>query len=76
VNLLLDTHIWLRALLEPERLSPHVTIAASDARPWLSPLSVWESTARRWDRIRIAQPAATTQRTARQRNVVVNWTEG
>lgn len=45
VNLLLDTHIWLWSLLEPERLSPPVRAAltAGSARRWLSPLSIWEA---------------------------------
>ena len=45
VNLLLDTHIWLWSLLEPERLSPTVrsALTADSARRWLSPLSVWEA---------------------------------
>jgi PIN domain nuclease of toxin-antitoxin system len=45
VNYLLDTHIWLWSLLEPERLTPRVldAITADDARLWLSPLSVWEA---------------------------------
>jgi PIN domain nuclease of toxin-antitoxin system len=45
VNLLLDTHIWLWSLLEPERLAPEVISALTegDARLWLSPLSVWEA---------------------------------
>jgi PIN domain nuclease of toxin-antitoxin system len=45
VNLLLDTHIWLWSLLEPERLSPQVVsaLAAETTRRWLSPLSVWEA---------------------------------
>jgi PIN domain nuclease of toxin-antitoxin system len=45
VNLLLDTHIWLWSLLEPERLTPRVAAAltAESARLWLSPLSVWEA---------------------------------
>jgi PIN domain nuclease of toxin-antitoxin system len=45
VNLLLDTHIWLWSLLDPDRLSPRVASAltAPDARLWLSPLSVWEA---------------------------------
>lgn len=45
MNLLLDTHIWLWALLEPERLSPKVVniLAAEGTRRWLSPLSVWEA---------------------------------
>lgn len=45
VNLLLDTHIWLWSLLEPERLAPPVARALADesTRVWLSPLSVWEA---------------------------------
>lgn len=45
MNLLLDTHIWLWALLEPARLSSKVAtiLAAEDTRRWLSPLSVWEA---------------------------------
>jgi PIN domain nuclease of toxin-antitoxin system len=45
VKLLLDTHIWLWALLEPERLSPAVRAAleSNDNELWLSPISVWEA---------------------------------
>ncbi len=45
MNLLLDTHIWLWSLLEPERLSRRVTAALTEkgARLWVSPLSVWEA---------------------------------
>lgn len=45
MNLLLDTHIWLWSLLEPERLSHRVAdaLAADENRRWLSPLSVWEA---------------------------------
>jgi PIN domain nuclease of toxin-antitoxin system len=45
VNYLLDTHIWLWSLLEPERLSRAVAsaLSAQGARRWLSPLSVWEA---------------------------------
>jgi PIN domain nuclease of toxin-antitoxin system len=45
MNLLLDTHIWLWSLLEPDRLPPAVSAAltADGARLWLSPLSVWEA---------------------------------
>lgn len=45
MNLLLDTHIWLWSLLEPERLSRPVSAAltAPGVRRWLSPLSVWEA---------------------------------
>ncbi len=45
MKLLLDTHIWLWALLDPERLSPAVRAALSSAENelWLSPISVWEA---------------------------------
>ncbi len=45
MNLLLDTHIWLWSMLEPERLSAPVAaaLAAEKSRRWLSPLSVWET---------------------------------
>ena len=45
MNLLLDTHVWLWSLLEPERLPPSVAtaLAADTTRRWLSPLSVWET---------------------------------
>jgi PIN domain nuclease of toxin-antitoxin system len=44
LKLLLDTHIWLWSLAEPQRLSRRVR--AGITRPgnelWLSPISVWE----------------------------------
>jgi PIN domain nuclease of toxin-antitoxin system len=45
VNLLLDTHIWLWSLLEPDRLWEPVAAAleSRDNRLWLSPISVWEA---------------------------------
>jgi PIN domain nuclease of toxin-antitoxin system len=45
VKLLLDTHIWLWSLLEPERLSRRVAAALQSPRNelWLSPISVWEA---------------------------------
>ena len=45
MKLLLDTHIWLWGLLEPERLVPTVRTAleSSDNELWLSPVSVWEA---------------------------------
>ncbi len=46
MKLLLDTHIWLWALLDPERLSATVRAAlqSSENELWLSPISVWEAT--------------------------------
>ncbi len=45
MKLLLDTHIWLWALLEPERLTAEVRAAleAPANEIWLSPISVWEA---------------------------------
>lgn len=45
MKLLLDTHIWLWALLEPERLSPAVRTAleSNENELWISPISVWEA---------------------------------
>lgn len=45
MKLLLDTHIWLWALLEPERLSPTVrrALTSGEHELWLSPISVWEA---------------------------------
>ena len=45
MKLLLDTHIWLWALLEPERLTTSVRAAleSPDNELWLSPISVWEA---------------------------------
>jgi PIN domain nuclease of toxin-antitoxin system len=44
MRLLLDTHIWLWSLLEPERLSDRVAreIQDSSNELWLSSISVWE----------------------------------
>ncbi len=44
LRLLLDTHILLWSLLEPERLTSKVATALGDPRNelWLSPLTVWE----------------------------------
>ena len=46
MKLLLDTHIWLWALLEPERLSAPVrdALQSPENELWLSPVSVWEAT--------------------------------
>jgi PIN domain nuclease of toxin-antitoxin system len=44
MKLLLDTHIWLWSVLEPERLSRRVAKEIQDTRNelWLSPISIWE----------------------------------
>jgi PIN domain nuclease of toxin-antitoxin system len=45
VRLLLDTHIWIWSLLEPERLSRRVRRRLEDSANelWLSPISLWET---------------------------------
>lgn len=44
MRLLLDTHIWLWKVGEPERLKKRVATAIQDERNelWLSPISIWE----------------------------------
>ena len=44
MRLLLDTHIWVWSVAEPERLSRKVSSTLQSARSelWLSPISVWE----------------------------------
>jgi PIN domain nuclease of toxin-antitoxin system len=44
VKLLLDTHIWIGMLLEPDRLAPKVARAlqSQENELWLSPISIWE----------------------------------
>ncbi len=45
MRLLLDTHVWLWSLLEPEKLSTRVrhVLRQPDTDLWLSPISVWEA---------------------------------
>jgi PIN domain nuclease of toxin-antitoxin system len=45
VKLLLDTHIWLWAHLEPAKLARRVKTALTSATSelWLSPISIWET---------------------------------
>jgi len=44
LRLLLDTHIWLWALLDPSKLTRRVARALENRKNelWLSPISVWE----------------------------------
>ena len=44
MNLLLDTHIWIWSVLEPQRLSRRVTraLTSPENQLWLSSISVWE----------------------------------
>ena len=61
MKLLLDTHIWLWGLLEPDRLSGPVQAALADAdnEIWLSPISVWEAlTLVQRGRLAVTMPAA------------------
>lgn len=43
-NLLLDTHIWIWSVTQPERLSRRVRAAVENPQvvKWLSPISPWE----------------------------------
>ncbi len=45
MRLLLDTHIWLWSLLQPDRLTDHVrqVLTQDDCELWLSSISVWEA---------------------------------
>ena len=45
MRLLLDTHVWLWSLLEPQRLKPRVrrALGSDSSELWLSPISVWET---------------------------------
>jgi len=45
LKLLLDTHIWLWSLAEPQRLSRRVANELDDRKNqlWLSPVSIWET---------------------------------
>ena len=45
MNLLLDTHVWLWSLLEPEKLtkSTRNRLQAQETALWLSPISAWEA---------------------------------
>ena len=42
---ILDTHIFLWSLMEPERLSRKVTTELNEPKNelWLSPISIWET---------------------------------
>ncbi len=45
LKLLLDTHVWIWSLLEPDRLADGVRAAleSDDNELWLSPISTWET---------------------------------
>ena len=44
MKLLLDAHIWIWSLIDPEKLSARVsrTLENPDNQSWLSPISLWE----------------------------------
>jgi PIN domain nuclease of toxin-antitoxin system len=44
LKLLLDTHIWVRSVLQPERLSARVArhLTNPENEIWLSAVSIWE----------------------------------
>jgi PIN domain nuclease of toxin-antitoxin system len=44
MNLLLDTHIWIWSVLEPQKLTARVArqLTSPDNQLWLSSISVWE----------------------------------
>lgn len=46
MKLLLDTHIWLWSVMQPERISRRVAkeLVNQENELWLSPISVWELT--------------------------------
>lgn len=70
MRLLLDTHIWLWSLLDPERLTTRVAreLEREDAELWLSPISVWELlTLAERGRVRLASPPHEWVTTALQR---------
>jgi len=45
MKLLIDTHIWIWSVLEPQRLSRRVTAELDNSENdlWLSPVSIWEA---------------------------------
>jgi PIN domain nuclease of toxin-antitoxin system len=45
MKLLLDTHIWIWSVSEPQRLTRRVARELDDAQNqlWLSPVSIWET---------------------------------
>jgi PIN domain nuclease of toxin-antitoxin system len=45
LKLLLDTHIWIWSVLEPQRLSRRVAkeLENPENELWLSPVSIWEA---------------------------------
>lgn len=44
MRLLLDTHIWIWMLTDPDRIRPRVShaVRSPDNELWLSPISLWE----------------------------------
>jgi PIN domain nuclease of toxin-antitoxin system len=69
LNLLLDTHIWIWAKLDPHRLGKRVAreLSSEANQLWLSPVSVWEALVlMQKGRIRVDNPFAWVERAAEQ----------
>ena len=69
MNLLLDTHIWIWAKLNPNRLGKPVAreLSSETNQLWLSPVSVWETLVlMQKGRIRVDDPFAWVERAAEQ----------
>jgi len=69
LNLLLDTHIWIWAKLDPKRLGKRVAreLSSEANQLWLSPVSVWEALVMmQKGRIRVDSPFAWVERAAEQ----------
>lgn len=45
MRLLLDTHVWIWSLLEPDRIRPSTRreLQRKENELWLSPVSIWEA---------------------------------
>ena len=69
MNLLLDTHIWIWAKLDPKRLGKRAAeeLSKGSNELWLSPVSVWEALVlMQKGRIRVQNPFAWVERAAEQ----------
>jgi PIN domain nuclease of toxin-antitoxin system len=74
MKLLLDTHVWIWSLSEPERLHPRLRDALESPvnERWLSPISVWETLLLvERGRVRIVRDAASLIREALRTSAVV-----
>lgn len=78
MKLLLDTHIWLWSLREPDRLGRRVQreLKSASNELWLSPMSVWEAVLlHRKGRLRlhVDLSAWLLRSTARMREAPLTW---